>query len=187
MNKENRRIDGKTALIVVDVQKALEQSSDGPVNNSQAEKNILKLIDKWRTENWPLYFVQYYSPRPQSPFNKNAPSSQFKEGFGPLQGEAHIIKHFENTFQQTNLETLLKERQVETLIFTGFYTDQCIASSAKVANNLGFDVIVLADGSGTTDCKGYNGQLFKGEDIHQLTLGGLQRDNITVLETADIL
>lgn len=180
-------IDQNAALIVIDVQEALDHCEDGPLNNPEAEHNILKLIEMWRTEKRPLFFVQYHSPRPQSPFNKDAPYGKLKEPFRPLPGESLIIKQFENAFMQTTLETQLRERNIRTLIFTGFFTDQCVASSAKVANNLGFHVMVLADGTGTTGCTGHDGKKYQAEDIHQLTLGGLQRDDITIMETSHIL
>jgi nicotinamidase-related amidase len=181
---ETTTIDKNTALLVVDVQQALDYSEDGPMNKGEkAEENIGLLVKKWRKENRPLFFVQYLSPRPGSPFHKDAPHSGLKPVATPLSGEPHVIKHFESVFMRTDLEEQLKQQGIHTLIFTGFYTDQCIAASAKVANNLGFNVIVAADASATTRCKGYNGKVYQAEDIHQLTLGALQRDGITVMET----
>jgi nicotinamidase-related amidase len=76
---------------------------------------------------------------------------------------------------------------LQTLIFVGFYTDQCIAATVKVANNLGFRVFVAADATAATGCKGYNGKFYQAEDIHQVTLGSLQRDGISIIESIELL
>ena len=89
---------------------------------------------------------------------------------------------------KTDLEARLNEAKLHTLIFTGFYTDQCIAVTSKVANNLGFEVIVVSDGTATTGCPGYiNDKYYEGVDIHQQTLGSLKRDGISIIETSDLL
>jgi len=88
---------------------------------------------------------------------------------------------------KTDLERRLRETNLETLIFTGFYTDQCVASSVKVANNLGFEVVVVSDAAATTGCRGYDGSFYEAGDVHNLTLGGLRRDNISIIETNDLL
>lgn len=174
-----------TALIVVDVQEAVDNASYGGLNNPEAEKNIMKLVHKWRKEKWPLYFIQYHSPRKKSPFHIDSPSSQLKEWVKPQADETLIIKHFESAFVGTGLEQHLVETGVSDILVTGFYTDQCIAATAKIANNLGFNVTVAADATATIGCRGFNCVFYQGEDIHQVTLGSLQRDGISVQNIFD--
>lgn len=44
----------------------------------------------------------------------------------------------------------LKKKGITTLLFGGVNTDQCVLASIQDAANLGFDTILLKDGSGTT-------------------------------------
>lgn len=44
----------------------------------------------------------------------------------------------------------LKEKGITTLLFGGVNTDQCVLASIQDAANLGFDTILLKDGSGTS-------------------------------------
>lgn len=41
----------KTALLVIDVQKGFDASSWGKRNNLDAEKNIQRLLEFWRSQN----------------------------------------------------------------------------------------------------------------------------------------
>jgi len=180
-------IGKNAALIVMDVQEASAAPSDGELNNPGAEQNIAALIRRWRRDGLPLFFVKYLSPREASPFHKDAPGSKLRESCTSLPGEPVVIKHFESAFMKTDLEERLRAAGLNTLILTGFYTDQCVAVSAKVANNLGFEVVVVSDGTATTGCPGYNNTFYRGEDIHQLTLGSLKRDGITIAESAALI
>lgn len=176
------------ALIVLDVQEASAAPSDGELSNPAAEGNISALIRRWRRDGLPLFFVKYLSPRKASPFHEDSPGSKLRESCTPLPGEPVIIKHFESAFMKTDFESRLREAKLHTLIFTGFYSDQCVAVTAKVANNLGFEVIVVSDGTAATGCPGYNNdKYYEGVDIHQLTLGSLNRDGITVVESSALL
>jgi nicotinamidase-related amidase len=177
----------KAALIVIDVQEVLDDPEQGELNNPKAEENIIKLLERWRKEKLPIFHVKYISPREKSPYHKDAPGTGIKESFKPLPGEPLIVKHFESAFMETDLEERIKEANLHTLIFVGFYTDQCVASTVKVANNLGFKVYVVADAAAATGCRGYNGKFYEAGDIHQMTLGSLQRDDISIIESAELL
>jgi nicotinamidase-related amidase len=121
----------KAALIVIDVQEVLDDPDQGELNNPEAEENIVKLLQRWRKERLPVFHVQYISPREKSPFHKDAPGTGIKESVKPLPGEPLIVKHFESAFMKTNLEERLKKANLQTLIFVGFYTDQCVAATVK--------------------------------------------------------
>ncbi len=180
-------ISAKAALIIIDVQEVLADPALGELNNPKAEGNIVKLLERWRKEGLPIFHVQYISPREKSPFHKDAPGIGIKESVKPLPGEPLIVKHFESAFMKTDLEERLKKANLHTLIFAGFYTDQCVASTAKVANNLDFKVFVAADAAAAAGCRGYNGKFYKAGDIHQMTLGSLQRDGISIIESTGLL
>jgi len=180
-------ISVNAALIIVDVQEVLDEPSPGELNNPDAVQNIVRLLDRWRTDKLPVFHLQYISPRKASPFHKDAPGTGIKEPVKPLPGEPVIVKHFESAFMKTDLEERLRKAGLHTLVFAGFYTDQCIGATVKTANNLGFDVYVVSDAAATTGCKGYNGKFYRAEDIHQLTLGSLQRDGISIIETVALV
>lgn len=180
-------ISENAALMVVDVQQVLDDPALGKMNNPGAEQIIIKILERWRRNKLPIFHVKYISPRKTSPFHKDMPGTEIKASVQPLPGEILIIKHFESAFLKTDLEECLREANLHFLVVVGFYTDQCIAATVKVANNLGFNVFVVADATATTGCIGYNGKRYEAEDIHQMTLGSLQRDGIAIIESTALI
>ena len=48
-------------LIVIDVQRALDDPSHGERSNPEAERNIARAIEAWRTRGAPLIHVRHES------------------------------------------------------------------------------------------------------------------------------
>ena len=68
-----------TALIVIDVQKGLDEPGWGERNNPEAEQNIARLLAAWRQRGWAIYHVQHQSKHPQSPLRPQYVGSEIKE------------------------------------------------------------------------------------------------------------
>lgn len=176
-----------SALIIIDVQKAMDDPSMGGRNNPQAEDNIAKILNLWRKTRRPLFHVKHISRREGSLYKEDSPGSEIKDFAKPLPGEPLFIKNFQSAFIGTGFEEKLHKADVETLICTGFFTDQCVASTVEVANNALYKVYLVSDACATIDCMGYNGKLYKAEDIHMQMLGNLQRDGVTIIETEELV
>ncbi|MFC1725958.1 cysteine hydrolase family protein [candidate division KSB1 bacterium] len=182
-----KKIPDNTALIIIDVQKAMDDPAMGERNNPQAEKNIAKILKNWRETGRPVFHIQHVSWRKGSIYSEDSPGCEIKDFAKPHKDEPLIQKHFQSAFIGTELGQLLENAKLNNLIFAGFLTDQCVASTVEVANNALYNVFLVADACGTIDCPGYNGKLYKADDIHNQMLGNLQRDGVTILETKALL
>ena len=102
------------ALIVIDVQKGIDESDywGGNRNNPQAEENILLLIDHWRANGLPIFFVKHDSTNEQSPFHPTRKGNALKEFIMPREGDALVIKSTANAFVNTSLREELSLRQI---------------------------------------------------------------------------
>ncbi len=75
------------ALLIIDVQKGLDDPSLGRRNNPKAESNIALLLSAWRKLELPVVHVQHDSVssssalRPELPGNANKPEAE------PILGE----------------------------------------------------------------------------------------------------
>ncbi|MFV0407590.1 MAG: cysteine hydrolase family protein [Propioniciclava sp.] len=49
------------------------------------------------------------------------------------------------SFYATDLETLLRSQGIERLVITGVTTEVCVQSTAREANDRGFDCLILSD------------------------------------------
>ena len=67
----------------------------------------------------------------------------------PVAGEPVIDKPGKGAFYQTDLELLLKNRGIETLLVGGVTTEVCVNTTVREANDRGFRCVVLADCCGS--------------------------------------
>jgi nicotinamidase-related amidase len=60
-----------------------------------------------------VIFIQHIATRPSATFFlPNAKGAEIHKTLNPMQNEKVIIKHFPNSFQETDLLVFLKERQI---------------------------------------------------------------------------
>lgn len=176
-----------TALIVIDLQKAIDHPSWGRRNNPQAEENIARLIDAWRrTKRWVIH-VQHHSRESQSTYSLGQPGVEFKDGARPAKGETVVTKHVTSAFIGTDLEEILCEAGHHVLVIVGVTTNNSVEATARVAGNLGFEVYVVSDATFTFDRAALDGSLHKAEDVHAHSLANLNREYARIIDTDSIL
>ncbi len=176
-----------TALIVIDVQVGFDNPAWGHRNNLEAEANIERLLNAWRSSNRPVFIVQHHSLEPGSPLAADAPGAALKESVLPHAGEALITKNVNSAFIGTDLEEQLQQQGFNPIVIAGLTTDHCISTSARMAGNLGFDTYVISDATATFDRADQCGEVYKAELIHTISLASLHDEFATVLTTDQLL
>jgi len=176
-----------TALLVIDVQKGLDDPCWGERNNPEAECNIALLLSAWRTHGLPVIHIQHCSVSPGSPLRPELPGNAFKDEAQPLPGEKHFTKSVNSAFIGTGLESYLKEKDISSLVIVGLTTDHCVSSSTRMAANLGFDVTLVEDATAAFERRGHDGTLYSADDMHQINLASLNGEFCIVQSTGDLL
>lgn len=68
----------------------------------------------------------------------------------PSEDDIHVNKYRMSGFQDTELDSILRNLDVTTLLFAGVNVDQCVLCTLQDANFRGYDCLLLEDCSATT-------------------------------------
>jgi len=71
--------------------------------------------------------------------------SEFFEEVKPREGEIVLTKTCSGAFTGTDLDRILRNMGMETIILVGFYTDQCVETTARDAADIGYNTILVED------------------------------------------
>lgn len=176
-----------TALLIVDVQDGLDEPRLGKRSNPDAEQNTARLLAHWRAQGRPVFHVQHMSTEPNSPLRPELPGNAIKQVVAPRRDEPVIQKQVSNGFIGTDLEERLRSCGVDSVVVIGLTVEHCVSSTARVASDLGFRTVVVADATACHDRTGYDGFYYPAEQIHALALIALQDEFATIVTTDALL
>ena len=175
------------ALLIIDVQKGLEEPKWGPRNNPEAEKNIGRLLAYWRASSRPIIHIQHCSTEPESPLRPDRPGCAFQDVVEPQAGEPVFQKSVNSAFIGTALEAHLREQGINALVAVGLTTNHCVSTTVRMAGNLGFTTFVVSDATATFDRAGPDGTVYKAAQVHDISLASLHGEFATVVTTETLL
>lgn len=148
-------IAGNSALLVIDVQRGFDDADFwGPRNNPAAEENIAALMDAWRDSGRPVVIVRHASRTPGSVLAPDRPGHALKDFVAERAAGAalDLTKSVNSAFYGTpDLADWLTARGVGQLVLTGIQTNMCVDTTARMAGNLGYEVLVPLDATHTFD------------------------------------
>jgi nicotinamidase-related amidase len=181
------QVTANTALIIVDVQDGLDDPILGKRNNPDAESNMARLLAEWRIKARPIFHVQHMSTNPNSTLRPDKPGNAIKRIVAPQGDEPIIQKTISNAFVGTDLEHRLRSKNIESLVIVGLTTEHCVSTTARIAGDLGFKTVVVADATACHEHTGYDGLHYPAETIHLTALVSLQDEFATILNTDQLL
>lgn len=184
------KISNDTALIIVDVQKGIDDfywAKDGPRNGTDGEASIVRLLAAWREAGRPVVLVRHDSVEEGSPFWPENPGNAFKDEVMPHAGELVVAKNTNSAFVGTGLEQRLRERNIESLVIVGVITNNSLEATVRMSGNLGFDTIVAADACWTFAKRDWSGTLRTAQEVHDMALANMDGEYASVMTTDDLL
>ncbi len=164
----------RTALLIVDIQNDYFPGGKNElVGSTEASIVAKKLLEAFREKKLPVIHIQHISTRSGATyFVQNTPGVRFNENVTPLQNEIVIIKHFPNSFRNTELLDILKKAGAGRLVICGMMTHMCIDSTVRAAFDLGFECVVVQDACATKDIS-FDGHVLPAESVQRAFLGAL--------------
>ena len=133
-----------TALLIVDVQRDVVA---GAHDRNGVIANINTLVERARAADTPVIWVQHEDEG----LPRDSDGWQYVEELQRDESEPLVHKHYGDSFEDTDLESLLDERKVGHLVVAGAQTDACIRSTLHGALVRGYDATLVADAHTTED------------------------------------
>jgi nicotinamidase-related amidase len=137
-----------TALLVIDVQNGVVADAH---NRDGVIANINTLVGKARAQDVPVVWVQHSDDH----LRRGSESWQYVPELVRRESEPLVHKSYGDSFEDTELETLLAGHGVGRLIVAGAQTDACIRSTIHGAFVRGYDVTLVGDAHTTEDLSAY--------------------------------
>ncbi len=177
------------ALLLIDIQEGIKNSDyyGSERNNPNAETHAALLLSYFRDNALPVYHIKHNSTFPDSPLYPGKPGNLIQAAFQPLDNEPLFEKTVNSAFIGTGLEERLRHDGIDTLLMVGLTTDHCISTTARMAANLGFEVILASDAMATFDRLGADNVHFSAETMHQSALASLNNEFARVRTTSEII
>jgi nicotinamidase-related amidase len=98
--------------------------------------------------------VQHIATSPSATFFlPNTHGVEIHPSVTPTEYDVVVVKHFPNSFRETNLLELLRENAISKLTIIGMMTHMCIDTTVRAASDLGFEVAVVADACATKNLR----------------------------------
>ena len=147
---------GKTALVVIDLQKGVAASPTRPYPAHDVIKNAARLVDAFRRNRMPVFLVHVDISKgtgltaiSDESFPRSSPMppdwSEFVPEIAPAPSDIVITKRQWGAFYGTDLELQLRRRGMDTIVLCGISTDYGVESTARFAYEFGFQQIFAED------------------------------------------
>jgi nicotinamidase-related amidase/chorismate mutase len=176
-----------SALLIIDVQRAIDDPSWGKRNNPDAEACMSRLLDHWRQQRWPIVHVRHESREAGSTYRAGQIGCEFKEQVQPILGETIITKNTNNAFIGTDLHALLKAKNIGSLVICGVITNNSVEATVRMAGNLGYLTYLVSDACATFDKVDYQGIYRTADAVHAMSLANIDGEYAKVLTVSQVL
>lgn len=177
-----------SALLVIDMQRFfMDESSHAFVTDAPlVAENIKKLIESYRSRGLPVIFTRHALLDDEPPgimgtwwsdnLRASDPQSEIVDDLLPLPDEKVVRKTRYSAFLGTDLEHLLRSKDIERLVITGVMTHLCCESTARDAFMRDFEVFFVMDGTASSD-----------DDLHESSLRCLTDGFVIPVTTEEVL
>lgn len=160
----------KRALLVIDVQNEYFTGKLPVTYPSKSLDNILQVMDIAEQRGIPIIVVRHAHPQEDSPiFRKGSKEWELHPEVAKRHYDLLVDKNLPGSFTNTELESWLRNRDIDTLVISGYMTQMCCDTTARQALHLGFSVEFLSDATGTLAFNN-NAGVATAEEIHRVIL-----------------
>jgi nicotinamidase-related amidase len=180
------KIKNISALVIIDQQKGIAHPKLGLRNNQNAESEMLQLLFQWRKLGWPVFHIKHRSTQIESVFRPDQEGFEFNPEFSPEANEVVIEKKTPCAFTGTNLEILLKEKWLTSIVIVGASTNNSVEATARSGGCKGFSVIVVENACFAFAKTDYFGAKRTAEEVHAMSLANLENEYASIAHSSKL-
>ncbi|ESK36263.1 hypothetical protein P256_02570 [Acinetobacter nectaris CIP 110549] len=173
------------ALLVIDMQIFIQNRIEKGISFSP--KNVItKMVDvltKFRDSDQLVIHVMHETIPLGSTLHKDSEFYPMMKATKSIIKEPIFIKNTSSAFASTNLESYLKEMNIDKLVVIGGITGFCINSTVRHGSDLGFKMSVVDDAIISFDLPNEG---IKGSTIHDVTIALLNSDFAKIINSSQI-
>ncbi|KIO75877.1 isochorismatase [Pedobacter lusitanus] len=160
--------------MVIDIQNDYFQGGKMPLSGAdKAGRNAKKLIEKSRKTGIPVIHIQHIALQEGATFFlPDTKGAEIHTDVTPLKNEKLIVKHYPNSFHETELLEYLRQNKIKNLVFAGMMTHVCIDATVRAAKDYGFNCTLIGDATATRDLE-INDQTAKAAEVQKAFLAAL--------------
>lgn len=136
-----------TALLVIDVQRALCEGAERAFEIDAVIARINALSAQARGAGVPVVFVQHEEA--EVPWKRGCAGWQLAAGLDVAAQDLRVHKATPDAFNQTDLQAQLEGLGVTRLLVCGLQTEFCVDTTVRQALSRGYDVTLIADAHST--------------------------------------
>lgn len=162
----------KRAILVVDLQNEYWPTGNFPlVGIEAAAANAARVMAFARAKGDLVVHIRHEMPGGPI-FVPGTEGAKINAAVLPQGDESVITKNFPNSFRDTGLDDLLKEKGVEEVIVIGAMSHMCVDATTRAANDLGYATVTVHDACATRDLE-FDGVTAPAAQVHAALMAAL--------------
>ena len=126
------------------------------------------------------------SPPKRRRFSPNSEGAKLHPKVLNRADEPVVLKHFVNSFRETELKSILDEQGITELVVVGSMSHMCVDGITRAAADFGYTVTVIHDACATRDLE-FNGVTAPAAHVHAAFMAALAFAYASVVSTDEFL
>lgn len=133
----------KTALLIIDVQRALFTRPTPVYEDTRMIETINGLVDLAQLYHVSVIYIQHSN---QSILKEGTDGFKLHPAIKPTGEDFRVLKKHGNAFKDTTLQSILESRGLEHLVVTGMVSQGCVRATSLGGVDLGYKVFLIKGG-----------------------------------------
>jgi nicotinamidase-related amidase len=152
-----------------------------------AAANAQILLDEFRKTKSPVIHIRHISINPGAGFFlPGTQGAEINQMVAPQGNEMVVEKNYPNSFRDTSLPEILKNKKSNNLVICGAMSHMCIDATTRAAFDLGFNCVVAEDACATMDLT-FKNKTIRASEVHASFMAALSMAYAKVISAQEII